>query len=89
MTAHTRSAPIVETDTDRVFDLVDDFTQAILADPTLLAGVPHGATLVLLPDDDPEFVDRSIERGIATVRRGRDVYFRHVTTRPHGVGSET
>jgi hypothetical protein len=77
MTERATAAPVVETDTDRVFDLIDDFTQAILVDPSLLDDVPHGATLVLLPDDDPEFVERSIQRGVEAIRHGRDVYFRH------------
>lgn len=66
------------TDADRVFDLLDEFTQAIFADPSLLNDVPNGATLVLLPDDDPGFVERSIARGVEAIRQGRNVYFRHV-----------
>lgn len=78
MTERTAVAPPVASDTDRVFDLLDEFTQSAIADPLLLDGIPNGATLVLLPDDDPEFVERSIQRGVDAIRQGRNVYFRHV-----------
>jgi hypothetical protein len=78
MSERTLAATATVTDADRVFDLLDDFTQAIFADPSLLDDIPDGATLVLLPDDDPDFIERSIARGIAAIRQGRDVYFKHV-----------
>lgn len=54
------------------------FHRAALADPTILDGIPHGATLVLLPDGEPEYLERRIALGVAAIRQGRDVLFRHV-----------
>lgn len=54
------------------------FHQAAFADPSLLDDIPNGVTLVLVPTDDPEVARREVERGLAILGRGKDVYFRHV-----------
>lgn len=65
---------------ERSIDEAFEIGRAIIADPSLLDDIPNGATLVLLPDDDP---DRSEERkalGLAALERGESVYFKRV---PH------
>ena len=62
--------------------LLIEFQRAALANPALLDGIPHGATLVLLPDAEPEFLERRLALGLAAIRQGRDVLFRHWTTPP-------
>ena len=57
--------------------LTADLIAAAMDDASVLEGIPHGAILVLLPSDDPAFVEESIARGIAAVRQGRNVVFRH------------
>ena len=65
--------------------LTADFIAAAIDDASILDGIPPGAVLVLLPDDDPAFVDESIALGVAAIRQGRDVVFRH----SHEARSET
>jgi hypothetical protein len=60
-------------------DLWVEFTHAIVDDPSILEDVPEGATVVLIPDDDPELAEGNYQRAINAARRGSDVYIRHVT----------
>ena len=64
--------------TQRAISTTFDFTRAIFADPSILDDIPDGVMLVLIPDDDPELAAAEIEEGFAAVRRGEDVYFRHL-----------
>jgi hypothetical protein len=61
----------------KTISLTADFLEDALDDASILAGVSNGAVLVLLPADDPDFVEESISLGVAAVRRGQDVIFRH------------
>ena len=70
MSERTPAASAPSTDAGRVFDLLDDLTQAIFAAPSLLDDIPDRATLVLLPDDDPNFTERGIARGVAATGQG-------------------
>ena len=63
---------------ERNLELAERLLVAGFDDPALLEAVPDGATIVLLPDDDPELAAYNLELGLASIRRGRDVYFRHV-----------
>ena len=47
-------------------------------DPSLFMEIPDGATLILIPDDDPEQAEAEIEVGLQAVKRGENVYFRHL-----------
>jgi hypothetical protein len=62
----------------RMIDLGTALIEAAMDDATVLDGIPSGATLVLLPVDDPAYVDQAIAVGLEAVHRGRDVYFRHL-----------
>jgi hypothetical protein len=72
--------PTVDEITAKSFDLARRWGLALIDDPALLDEIPQGANLVLVPDDDPAFADAKIELGIAAIRRGENVYFRHVRT---------
>ena len=62
----------------RGISLTFDFNRAIVENPDILDDIPNGAIVVLIPPEDPELAAREIETGIAWVRQGADVYFRHV-----------
>ena len=76
MSSHTQheAATLVE----RNIDLAFDFTQALIRDPSLLADVPHDATLVLIPDDEPDVAEANLTGAIEAFRTGRNVYLHHV-----------
>ena len=63
---------------DRNLALAGQFLQAVLDDPALVEQIPDGATLVLIPDDDPELARFNLDLGWKAVLAGEDVYFRHV-----------
>jgi hypothetical protein len=54
------------------------FADAILNDPNMLERIPDGATIVLIPKDDPEQAAYNIQLGVAAVEAGDDAYFLHV-----------
>lgn len=64
---------------DRATDLLIAFTEAAIADDTFLDGVPYGASLALVPDNDHELAAHAIKHGVATVERGMSVYFLYLT----------
>lgn len=66
----------------RTIDLGFDLLDAALDDPRVLDDIPNGAVLVDLPTDEPEYVERAIAMGIDAIRKGRDVYFRHLPAIP-------
>lgn len=63
---------------ERNMDLSFEFARGIFENPEILDEIPDGATLVLLPDDDPSLLQEKMELGMRALRRGEDVYFRHV-----------
>jgi Family of unknown function (DUF5647) len=73
------TVPPVDEFDRKTISLTADFVETALDDPSILAGIPHGAVLVLLPDNDPDFVQESIAIGFEAVRQGKDVVFRHLT----------
>ena len=63
----------------RNLDLAADLLTAIADDPTILDQIPNGAMLVLLPADaDDAFVEANVAIGLDMLRKGHDVFFRHV-----------
>lgn len=69
----------------RAIELSGATALAILDDPTLLDDIPNGCTLIPLPAGEPEFAERRLALGIASVRQGQNVYFKHV---PAGFGKD-
>ncbi len=66
---------------EKDLELTRVFSLAIIDDPAILEDIPNGVLLMLMPDDDPEYTAISIERGMAAVAQGRDVYFRRFPQR--------
>ena len=64
--------------TERNITLSFEFAKAIIDDPAILEEIPHGATLVLLPEDDPELSRENLKLGMSAAEHGEDVYIRHV-----------
>ncbi len=54
----------------RGIELAGEFMAAILDNPALLERVPDGATITLVPDDDPDLAEANISAGLDAVRRG-------------------
>jgi hypothetical protein len=75
MTTHaTKPNPLAERNIELAFSFMHD----ILDDPALLDEIPEGTTLVLIPSDDPTTAEANLEIAMAEVRKGRDVYIRHI-----------
>jgi hypothetical protein len=68
----------IEEQTRRSLELSRRWAKAILEHPALLDEIPDGCDLELLPEDDQELATMNIELGMAAIRRGFNVYFRHV-----------
>lgn len=58
------------------------FAQAVLADPAVRDRIPDGATVVLLPGDDPTLARFNLDLGVRKVLAGEDIYFHHVHAQP-------
>lgn len=71
-------ANTVEDNIDSAFALA----RAVISNPALLDDIPNGATLVLLPDDDPSRAEESKMLGLAALERGESVYFKRVDHLP-------
>ncbi|MGH2561631.1 MAG: DUF5647 family protein [Thermomicrobiales bacterium] len=54
------------------------FTQQMLDDPSLLDAIRDGATLILIPDDNSVLAEANLSMAIGEVRKGRNVFIRHV-----------
>jgi len=78
------SVPAVESDqatrrdVSKSSDLTRRFVFRGFGDPSLFMDIPDGVTLILIPDDDPEQAEAEIEAGIRAVKRGENVFFRHL-----------
>ena len=68
---------------ERNLTLSTELARAIIDDPVLLEEIPEGATVILLPDDDPDLAQANLELGWVALKRGEDVYFRHVHHAAH------
>ena len=75
---HAKSTTIENRVAERNIEMAFELAQAALADPAVLSDILEGATLVLLPDANPELFVANIEIGISALQRGENVYFRHV-----------
>jgi hypothetical protein len=64
---------------DRMIEEAFDLTRAIVADPSILDEIPEGVGIVTIREGaDEEYVEQSIAAGLEAIRRGENVYFRHV-----------
>jgi len=63
---------------DRHIELFFELMRADIADSSVMNGVPNRASLALIPDD-PELAVYALLAGLAGFKRGRNIYFLHVT----------
>jgi hypothetical protein len=63
---------------ERNITLSFEFAKSIIDDPAILEEIPDGATLVLLPADEPDLARENLRLGIEAAERGENVYIRHV-----------
>ncbi len=61
-------------------ELAFDLLQAQLANPELLNEIPNGATVVLIPEDDPELAEYNFGVARTLVARGKNVFLKRVRT---------
>jgi hypothetical protein len=61
-------------------ELAFDLLQAQLANPELLNEIPNGATVVLIPEDDPALAEYNFGVARALIARGKNVYLKRVLT---------
>ncbi|TVR75569.1 MAG: hypothetical protein EA415_03570 [Sphaerobacteraceae bacterium] len=66
--------------TERNITLSFEFARSIVDNPSILDEIPDGATLILLPSDEPDLVRENFRLGIAVAERGENVYLRHVSS---------
>ena len=59
-------------------ELAESVVEALLDDPDLAKRVPPGATLVAIPDDDPDLRQYNLGLALEAFSSGRDVYLVHV-----------
>jgi uncharacterized protein DUF5647 len=57
----------------RNLTLVQRFVSAVFADPAMLDDIPDGATVILLPRDDPDAAAVKLEAGRAMKEAGNSV----------------
>jgi len=77
-TATATVAPEIEAAIQRNLDLVHRFLLGVMEDPSRFEAVPDGASIVLLPDDDPASLDANLAMAAELARNGRNVYLRHI-----------
>jgi hypothetical protein len=63
----------------RNLGLVQGYIAAQLEHPDDMEQVPEGAHTILLPEGDPEWFEYNLQTVINSLRRGNNVYARHVT----------
>lgn len=67
-----------ETALTRNLEIAQRELLAQLEHPELLAQIPDGATVVVIPDDDPDLAAYNLALVPALVAQGRNVYIQHV-----------
>lgn len=63
---------------ERNIELAFWFAQQQLEHPELAEEVPNGATLILIPQNDPDLAMHNAGLGMKAIANGENVYFRHV-----------
>jgi hypothetical protein len=58
---------------DQTLALTERFIDAVFEDPSLLDGIPNGASLVFLPSDDDELAEANKEAAVEMRRAGASV----------------
>ncbi|MDQ6832787.1 MAG: hypothetical protein M3008_05260 [Chloroflexota bacterium] len=62
----------------RALALMGEFMRQIVANPAIAPTIPDGATIILLPDNDPELAAYNTRLGMHAIDSGANAYFLHV-----------
>jgi len=62
----------------RALTLTGTFMRQIAANPAIAPTIPDGATVILLPDNDPELAAYNRKLGMHAVDSGANAYFLHI-----------
>ncbi len=65
---------------EKNISLAFGFMRDVVDNPALLDEIPNNATIVFLPDDDPEQIEANLQLAIRSARAGKNVYLQHVKT---------
>lgn len=63
---------------ERIIDPSFDLLRSLIAEPDLAEQLPHGATVAVIPDYDPEVARINLVAARRTLRQGKDVHFHFV-----------
>jgi hypothetical protein len=63
---------------ERVLALAGEFMRYIAANPATAPAIPDEATVILLPENDPDLAAYNTRLGMRALANGEDVYFLHV-----------
>ena len=55
-----------------------DWLQSVIDDPSVLDQIPNHASIVLLPQDDPEQFEANLAMAMDAARKGKNVYLKQV-----------
>lgn len=75
-----KQMPVAPAD-ERVIGQGFDLLRSLIADPTLLEQLPDGATIAIIPEDDPEVAQINLEAAGRAAQKGKDTYY-------HFIGSD-
>jgi hypothetical protein len=73
---------------DRNLRLLHAFNVMVLDDPSIGERLPLGATVVLIPDDDPELADYNLALALESVRRRETVVIIPIAVHNESGGGE-
>ena len=63
---------------EKNIDLTFNWLHSVLDDPSILEEIPNHASIVFLPEDDPELCEANLQMAMNSARQGRDMYLKHV-----------
>jgi|SRR5579884_413370 len=79
MSTESATKPLTEEEVfQRNLEISGAFTMAVLRNPRMLNDIPHGVTIIFLPEDDPELAAYNRTLIARVLDEGRDVWVRHV-----------
>ena len=63
---------------NRNIELAGEFLQAVVADPSLVESIPFGASVFLIPADDPVMVEANLRGARRAHEAGQTVHVHHL-----------
>jgi hypothetical protein len=69
-----------DTQVDKNIAMAFDWLQSVIDDPSVLDQVPNHASIIFLPQDDPEQFEANLAMAMDAARRGKNVYLKQVVS---------